>query len=300
MTSRRIDVYKQVTDRIVSELEAGVRPWIQPWTASHAAGEASRPLRFNGIPYRGINVILLWLSALHGHYASPLWMTYKQAAELGGQVRRGEIGSLIVYADRFTRREVNENGESQESEIPFLKSYTVFNTEQIDELPAHYYATSAPDLRSVERIERVEQFFAQTKADIRHGGGLPYYVQPADFIQMPVRDAFTDANNYYATLAHEVTHWTGHRSRLGRQFGRERFGDDTYAMEELVAEMGAAFLCADLGLTLEPRHDHAAYIASWLRVLRNDKRAVFTAASHAQRAADFVHNLQPTPVEAAA
>jgi antirestriction protein ArdC len=300
MTSRRIDVYNQVTDRIVAELQAGVRPWIQPWTSSHGAGEVSRPLRFNGLPYRGINVVLLWLSALHRHYVSPLWMTYKQAIELDGQVRRGETGSLVVYADRFTRRELNDKGEREETEIPFLKTYTVFNSEQIDGLPAHYYATSAPDPRSVERIERVEQFFAQTKADVRHGGGLPYYVQSADFIQMPVRDAFTDANNYYATLAHEVTHWTGHRSRLGRQFGRERFGDETYAMEELVAEMGAAFLCADLGLTLEPRHDHAAYIASWLKVLRNDKRAVFTAASHAQRAADFVHSLQTAPAEAAA
>jgi antirestriction protein ArdC len=300
MTSRRIDIYSQVTDRIVAELETGVRPWVQPWTAGHAAGEVSRPLRFNGLPYRGINVVLLWLSALQRHYASPLWMTYKQATELAGQVRRGETGSLVVYADRFTRRQVNENGQEEESEIPFLKSYTVFNTEQIDGLPAHYYATSAPDLRSVERIERVEQFFAQTKAAIRHGGGVPYYAQASDFIQMPVREAFSDANNYYATLAHEVTHWTAHGSRLDRKFGRARFGDETYAMEELVAEMGAAFLCADLGLTLEPRHDHAAYIASWLKVLKNDKRAVFTAAGHAQRAADFVHSLQPTPAEAAA
>jgi antirestriction protein ArdC len=300
MTSRRIDIYAQVTSRIVAELEAGLRPWIQPWTASHAAGEVSRPLRFNGIPYRGINIVLLWLSALRRHYASPLWMTYKQAAELGGHVRRGETGSLVVYADRFTRREVNENGEEEESEIPFLKSYTVFNTEQIDGLPAQYYATPAADVRAADRIERAEQFFAQSKADIRHGGGLPYYVQSADFIQMPAWEAFKDADNYYATLAHELTHWTGHRARLDREFGRERFGDESYAMEELVAEMGAAFLCADLGVTLGPRHDHAAYIASWLKVLRNDKRAVFTAASHAQRAADFLHNLQPTPAEAAA
>jgi antirestriction protein ArdC len=227
-------------------------------------------------------------------------MTYKQAIELGGQVRRGETGSLVVYADRFTRREVNENGEDVESEIPFLKSYTVFNTEQIDGLPAHYYATSVPEVRSVERIERTEQFFARTKADIRHGGGLAYYAQAADFIQMPALESFKDASNYYATLAHEMTHWTAHRSRLDREFGRSRFGDESYAMEELTAEMGAAFLCADLGLSLEPRHDHAAYIASWLKVLKNDKRAVFTAASHAQRAADFVHSLQPTAAEAAA
>ena len=144
MTSVRIDVYSRVTDQIVAELEAGVRPWVQPWHAAHAAGEVSRPLRFNAVPYRGINVVLLWMAALRQHFASPLWMTYRQAAELGGQVRRGEKGSLVVYANTFTRRETDDNGEEQELEVPFLKSYTVFNSEQIDGLPAHYYAQAEP------------------------------------------------------------------------------------------------------------------------------------------------------------
>ena len=300
MTSVRSDVYSRVTDQIVAELEAGVRPWVQPWNAAHAAGEVSRPLRHNAMPYRGINVVLLWLAALRQHFTCPLWMTYKQAAELGGQVRRGAKGSLVVYADTFTRRETGDDGQEQEVAVPFLKSYTVFNAEQIDGLPAHYYAQAEQPTHPVERIERAERFVANTGADIRHGGGMAYYAPAGDFVQMPPLASFRQAESYYATLCHELTHYTRHPSRLNRDFGRQRWGDEGYAMEELVAELGAAFLCADLGLTLEIRDDHAAYIGSWLKVLKNDKRAVFTAAGHAQRAADFLHGLQPKPVAAAA
>jgi antirestriction protein ArdC len=292
MTSNRADLYTRVTDQIIVELEAGLRPWVQPWDSAHAAGEVSRPLRFNGVPYRGINVVLLWLSAIRQHFPSPLWMTYKQAVELGGQVRRGEKGSLVVYADTFTRRETDDQGQELECEIPFLKSYIVFNTAQIDSLPPHYYAQAKPAERSIERIDQAEHFFANTGADIRHGGAMAYYSPSADFVQMPPLATFRDSEAYYATLAHEVTHWTRHPTRLSREFGRKRWGDEAYAMEEIVAEMGAAFLCADLGLTLEARDDHAAYIASWLKVLKNDKRAVFTAASHAQRATDYLHQFQ--------
>jgi len=267
MNSQRIDVYRRVTDQIVAELEAGVRPWVQPWNAAHAAGQVSRPLRFNAVPYRGINVVLLWMSALRRHFASPLWMTYRQAAELGGQVRRGETGSLVVYADTFTRREADDNGEEQEVAVPFLKSYTVFNSEQIDDLPPRYYAKASQPANVAERIGLADRFFAHTGADIRHGGGMAYYVPAQDFVQMPTFDSFRTTETYYATLAHETVHWTKPASRLAREFGRHRWGDEGYAMEELVAEMGAAFLCADLGLTLEIRDDHAAYIASWLKVL---------------------------------
>jgi antirestriction protein ArdC len=300
MTTVRSDVYSRVTDQIIAELEAGVRPWVQPWNAAHAAGEVSRPLRYNAVPYRGINVVLLWLAALRQHFASPLWMTYKQATELGGQVRKGAKGSLVVYADTFTRREADENGQEQDVAVSFLKSYTVFNTEQIDGLPAHYYAKAEQPAHPAQRIECAERFVANTGADIRHGGGMAYYSPAGDFVQMPPLASFRQAESYYATLAHELTHYTRHPSRLNREFGRQRWGDEGYAMEELVAELGAAFLCADLGLTLEIRDDHAAYIGSWLKALKNDKRAVFTAAGHAQRAADFLHGLQPKPVEAAA
>ena len=300
MNSQRMDVYRRVTDQIVAELEAGVRPWVQPWNAAHEAGHVSRPLRFNAVPYRGINVVLLWMSALRRHFASPLWMTYRQAAELGGQVRRGEKGSLVVYADTFTRREADDNGEEQEIAVPFLKSYIVFNSDQIDGLPSHYYAQPTQPSNVAERIERAERFFAHTGADIRHGGGLAYYVPSQDFVQMPAFESFRTAEGFYATLAHETVHWTRAASRLAREFGQQRWGDEGYAMEELVAELGAAFLCADLGLTLEIRDDHSAYIGSWLKVFKNDKRAVFTAAGHAQRAADYLHALQPETAEAAA
>lgn len=300
MSTPRIDLYTRVTDQIVAELEAGVRPWVQPWNAAHAAGEVSRPLRYNAMPYRGINVVLLWLAALRQHFVSPLWMTYKQAAELGGQVRKGAKGSLVVYADTFTRREAGDDGQEQEIEVPFLKSYSVFNTEQIDGLPAHYYAKADQPTHPAERIGRAECFVANTGADIRHGGGMAYYSPAGDYVQMPPLSSFRTAESYYATLCHELTHFTRHPSRLNREFGRKRWGDEGYAMEELVAELGAAFLCADLGLTLELRDDHAAYIGSWLKVLKNDKRAVFTAAGHAQRAADFLHASQPKPVQAAA
>jgi antirestriction protein ArdC len=300
MTTVRNDVYSRVTDQIIAELEAGVRPWVQPWNAAHAAGEVSRPLRYNAVPYRGINVVLLWLAALRQHFASPLWMTYRQAAELGGQVRKGVKGSLVVYADTFTRRETDDDGQEQEIEVPFLKSYTVFNTEQIDGLPAHYYAKAEQPAHPAERIERAERFVAHTGADIRHSGGMAYYSSSGDFVQMPDVASFRNAESYYATLCHELTHWTRAASRLNREFGRQRWGDEGYAMEELVAELGAAFLCADLGLTLDIRDDHAAYIGCWIKVLKNDTRAVFTAAGHAQRAADFLHAFQPKPVQVAA
>jgi antirestriction protein ArdC len=295
MSNDRQDVYARVTAAIVADLERGVRPWVKPWTAGN--GDVSRPVRHTGVSYRGINVVLLWLAALQGCFACPMWMTYKQAAELGGQVRRGEKGATVVYADRFIRVESGDNGEEHEHAIPFLKSYSVFNCEQIDGLPAHYYATPERDSRVIGRIGRAERFFGNTGADIRHGGGSAYYAPSGDFVQMPPFESFTTAEAYYATLAHELTHWSGHASRLAREFGRQRWGDEARAMEELVAESGAAFLCADLGLTPETREDHAAYIGSWLKVLKNDKRAIFTAAGHAQRAADFLHSLQPKEAE---
>jgi antirestriction protein ArdC len=285
----KIDFYERVTAQIVASLEQGVRPWLKPWNAEHAAGRITRPLRGNGIPYQGINVLMLWGAAIERGYAAPIWMTFKQALELGGCVRKGERGSLVVYASSIARTETDsETGEESERDIPFLKDYTVFNVEQIDGLPAHFHDVAAPQLDPVQRIERAEQFFAATGATVRHGGNQAYYSVASDFVQMPFFETFRDAESYYATLAHELTHWTRHPSRLDRSFGRKRFGDEGYAMEELVAELGAAFLSADLGLTPEPREDHAAYIGHWLNVLKNDKRAIFTAASHAQRAADFI------------
>lgn len=291
------DVYTRVTDSIIEALEKGTRPWMQPWSAEHAAGKINRPLRHNGQPYAGVNVLMLWMEATAKGYTAPIWMTYNQAKELGAHVKKDEHGSLVVYANTFTKTETNEKtGQDEEHEIPFMKPYTVFNVEQIEGLPAHYYAKATPPILSpTERNARMEAFFAATKANIRHGGNRAFYAIGPDHIQMPPFEFFKDPESYYATLAHESTHWTRHPSRLDRDLGRKKWGDSGYAMEELVAEIGSAFVCAQLGLTPEVREDHAAYIENWLTVLKGDKRAIFTAASHAQKAADFLLNLQPSP-----
>ena len=295
----RLDVYSRITNQIIEALEQGVKPWTQPWNAAHAAGHVSRPLRHNGQPYAGINVLTLWASAMAAHYAAPIWMTFKQAIELGGHVRKGEKGSPVVYANTMRRTETDDaTGDETERAIPFLKAYTVFNVEQIEGLPEHFHALAHASRNPHQRIVGAEAFFAATRADIRHGGDSAYYSPALDYIQMPPFEAFCDAQAYYATLAHEVTHWTRHTTRLDRDFGRKKFGDDGYAREELVAELGAAFLCADLGLKLEDRADHAAYIGHWLSVLKEDKRAVFAAAAHAQRAADYLGRFS-RPLEAA-
>jgi antirestriction protein ArdC len=291
-TTSRADIYERVTARIIADLEQGVRPWMKPWHVGHTAGHITRPLRHNGTPYRGINVLLLWGEAMEKGYAAPLWMTYKQAQELGAQVRKGERGALVVYADKITRTDTDDAGEASERQIPFMKGYTVFNVEQIDGLPAHYYAQPANPLPVSERIAQAEQFIAATAATIRHGGNQAYYAPARDLIQLPPFEAFRDKESYYATALHELTHWTRHPSRLERDFGRQRFGDEGYAREELVAELGASFLSAALDITPEIRDDHAAYLGHWLTVLKSDKRAIFQAAAHAQRATDYLHGLQ--------
>jgi antirestriction protein ArdC len=287
------DVYTRVTERIIGDLEKGIRTWMKPWHAEHAAGKINRPLRHNGTPYRGINVMLLWAEAMEKGYMAPLWMTFRQALEFDAHVRKGEHGSLVVFANTVTKTETNDHGEDVEREIPFMKGYTVFNVEQIEGLPQHYYALPENPLPVSERIAQADSFLNATGATINHGGNSAFYAPSRDVIQMPPFEFFRDKESYYATALHELTHWTRHETRLDRDFGRQRFGDDGYAREELVAELGAAFLCADIGITPEIREDHADYIGHWLQVLREDKRAIFSAAAHAQRAADFLNNLQP-------
>lgn len=297
-STNRPDVYSRITDKIIADLEQGVRPWLKPWSADHAAGKITRPLRHNGIPYKGINVVMLWSASVAKGYACPIWLTFKQALELGGNVKKGESGELVVYANRITRTETDEKGEEIEREIPFLKGYTVFNVEQCEGLPAHFYAKAEPPaLTPAQRIEAADRFFVATGADIRHGGTRAFYAEGPDYVQMPPFETFKDAESHAATLAHELTHWTKHEKRLARDLGRVKWGDEGYAREELCAELGSAFLCADLGITPEVREDHAAYIGSWLKVLKDDKRFIFSAASHAQRAADYLHSLQPQPQE---
>lgn len=293
---QRADIYARITDRIVADLERGVRPWVRPWGASNMAGRITRPLRHAGQPYTGINVLLLWSEAVARGFCSPMWMTFKQALELGAHVRKGESGSLVVYASRFTKTETDAQGGEVEKDIPFLKAYTVFCVDQIDGLPDHYYAPVVEPKRDpVERIAHADAFFANTGAVIRHGGAKAYYAPSLDAVQMPPCESFRDAPAYYATLAHECVHWTGAARRLDRDLSRYHKDRSDRAREELIADLGACFLSADLGIVpeLEPRADHASYLASWLEVLSNDKRFIFSAAAHAQRAVAYLHGLQP-------
>ncbi len=294
-TTNRTDIYTRVTNQIVAELERGVRPWMKPWSVNHAAGRISRPLRHNGTPYAGINVLMLWASAEEAGFASPYWLTFKQCQELGGQVKKGEKGSPVVYANTFTKSETTAEGAIVEEQIPFLKQYTVFNSEQCSGLPECFTQLVIEPRETIERIAAADEFFTNTGADIRTGGNQAYYSITHDYIQMPPLECFRDAEAHAATLAHELTHWTRHETRLNRDFGRKRFGDAGYSFEELTAELGSAYLSADLAITPEVRPDHASYIHSWLEVLKQDKRAIFTAASHASKAVDFLHGLQPQP-----
>ena len=293
----RADVYESVTNTIIEQLEQGVRPWMQPWSSGHAAGPVSRPLRHNGERYNGINILMLWGASLEQGFDCPLWVTFKQAQQLGGNVRKGEKSTRVVFASTFKKTEEADGGENVEKDIPFLKAYSVFNASQCEGLPDRFYETQQPLNHDLQPHEAAMEFVASTKAVIQNGGHQAYYRISDDVIGMPWIEAFRDAESHAATLVHELTHWTRHESRLNRDLGRKRWGDEGYAMEELVAELGAAFLCADLGITPEIREDHAGYMQSWLKVLKNDKRAIFTAASMASKAVDFLHGLQPTPAD---
>lgn len=287
------DLYQTVTDTIIRDLEFGIRPWLQPWIVGGEGSQLNRPLRANGMAYQGINVLMLWGSAAENGFSSPTWMSFKQAQDIGAHVKKGERGTMVVYAGTLTRTELNEQtGEESERGVPFLKSYSVFNADQIEGLPEKFVRPPVTILDLSQRIAQVERYVAATGADIRNGGSMAFYQADRDMVQMPNFEVFREPEGYYATLLHELTHWTRHKSRLDRSFGRERWGDEGYAAEELVAELGAAFLCADLQITPTVRKDHAAYIGNWLQVLKNDKRAIFTAASYAQRAADFLNGLQ--------
>jgi antirestriction protein ArdC len=231
-------------------------------------------------------------------FTSAHWMTYKTAAALGGQVRKGARSELAFYVGRTTI-EAAEPGQDDKT-ISFLKTYCVFNADEIDNLPARF-AEPAPAPAPIDdgRMPTVDGFVANTGATLRHGGNRAFYSPAHDFVQMPTLAQFNTPACYYATLLHELAHWTSRDSRAPRPLGA-RFGDEAYAAEELVAELAAAFLCADLGVTNEPRPDHAAYLASWIRVLKADNRAIFKAASLAEKAAGFLHGLQPAELAEAA
>ncbi len=270
-----------ITGKIISIMEAGIAKGASRWVPS--AGQGMPRNAKTGQPYRGINVLLLWSEAAERHYSSNLWLTYRQAEGMGAQVRRGEKSTLCVFFDKIKKESDEE--QDQDKFYPMVKAFFLFNVAQIDGLPD---SITAPfETHNFNAVAEAEQILIDSRADIRHGFDGALYMPSKDQILLPLRERFTSAQNYYATALHELTHWTGHESRLNRQFGK-RFGDDAYAFEELVAELGAAFMVGQLGMVDATIENHAAYVDSWVKVLKNDKQAIFTAASQASRASDFI------------
>ncbi len=283
----RASLYDEVTTRIIAELEEGHIPWVQPWGKVGAASPALPRNAVTGRRYSGVNILILWGALFEHAYPSQGWLTFRQAREAGGCVRKGERGVTVVYADRFTpeaeKERARETGEDAKA-VPFLKRFTLFNLAQCEGLRPDLAPDPDP-LPERQIIPVAEELIAASGVDFRIGGEKAYYVPSADYVQVPPQPAFYDQINFYRTALHELCHASGHRARLDRnQTGP--FGSKDYAREELVAEMGSAFLCAALGIV--PTVRHADYIASWLAVLREDNRAIFRAASAACRAADWL------------
>jgi len=281
------DIYAEVTAKIIHELEEGRLPWVQPWGRT---GMVDPGLPRNAITarnYSGVNVLILWGAVIEHGYPSQSWLTFRQALEAGGNVRKGEHGTTVVYADRFTPEKEKERAKATGEDaraIPFLKRFTVFNVAQCEGLRPGLAADPAP-LPERQIVPVAEAVIAASGVDFRIGGNRAFYVPALDFVQVPPQPAFFEQINYYRTALHELTHATGHVSRLDRKI-LNSFGSKDYAREELIAEMGSAFLCASLGIT--PTVRHSDYLASWLEVLREDNRAIFRAASQASKAADWI------------
>lgn len=280
----RESVYAAVTQTMIEQLERGVAPWVQPWTS----GSGDLPLLpYNAASrrrYHGVNVLLLWQAALQKGYRHPAWIGYHQAADLGGHIKKGEKATWIVFASTFTPKEERSKPVEEQHAVPFLKWWDVFNVEQTAGLPiATAERPTPPPLP--DALHRVEVFLATIGANLLHGGDRAFYAPHLDLIVLPEPPAFHSTPDYYATSLHEHAHWTGHSSRLNRDFSG-RFGTAAYAAEELVAELTAAFLCALLAI---PGHlRHAEYLATWLKLLQDDTKAIFTAAARATEAAQYL------------
>jgi antirestriction protein ArdC len=287
------DLYAEVTDRIVAELERGAAPWIKPWSATPGANVPCNAA--TNRPYSGCNVILLWMAANTG-YPTPRYLTFKQALELGGNVRKGEHGTKVYFVKQLAVADKREDGDTRL--IPMMREYTVFNVAQCENLPERVMTLGKVKIRNPdERDATIDEFMTASSATVREGVGEAYYRPGDDFISLPRFEAFKSAATFYATAFHELGHWTGHKSRLDRDL-RSRFGERAYAAEELVAELCAAFLCAEFSLDGDLRH--AGYIESWIGLLKTDSRAFFTACSKAQAAADYLRSLAIQEPEAIA
>jgi antirestriction protein ArdC len=295
MNTDKKDIFQRVTDVIVKAIEDGAGSYRMPWRTS--GGFANSPINaVSKRPYRGINILVLWARAQEKGYKSGTWATYKQWQELGAQVRKGEKSANVVFWKFFDRESETQDssGENEPSprKIPMARDYWVFNAEQVE----GYTIAEEPKASLKDRIESAEGFFGNLGIEVQPGGNRAFYRVETDSIHMPAFEAFLEPLYFYSVLSHESTHWTAAAHRLNRDLSG-RFGSESYAAEELVAELGAAFLCGTLGLPSDPREDHAPYIASWLNVLKNDKRAIFTAAAKAQEAVDWMINKSPSEQE---
>lgn len=289
------DLYSEVSARILAELEKGAAPWVKRWAATpgrnHPHNAATKR------PYSGVNIVLLWMAMNAHDWKAPRFLTFKQALDLGGNVRKGEHGTKVYFVKQLRVRDTTEPSDSEESARVFsmMREYTVFNVDQCDGLPANIVTPlPIPSRNKDQRDPVAEGFLNTTGAEFRENGDRAAYYPGPDFIGMPTFESFKGADHYYATTFHELGHWTGHKSRLDRDLSG-RFGQRQYAAEELVAELCAAFLCAEFSIDGDLRH--AGYIASWIELLKHDSRAFFTAASKAQAAADFLRGLALTDAE---
>ncbi|MBR1149701.1 ArdC family protein [Bradyrhizobium sp. JYMT SZCCT0428] len=281
------DLYGEVSARIVAELEAGAAPWVKPWSATPGANTPCNAV--SNRPYSGCNVVLLWM-AQAASYRTPRFVTFKQALELGGNVRKGEHGTKLYFVKQLQVRGQGADDDSASTRIvPMMREYTVFNVDQCERLPDSINTGKPIRVRNPDtRDGLADDFLRSTGADIREGHGEAFYVPSRDFISMPGFAGFKGADHFYNVAFHELTHWTGHKSRLNRDL-KGRFGSRDYAAEELIAELGAAFLCAEFGFDGDVRN--AGYIASWVDLLKADKRAFFTACSQASKAADYLRGV---------
>ncbi len=294
--SNQRDIYAEITGKIISILE-GLEPggWEAPFACLAAQGLPFNPI--TGQQYHGVNIPALWVAQQEKEFASNYWATFNQWKDQGVCVRKGQRASRIIFYKTLVKSDENDNGEvAEQVSIPMLRCYNVFNADQVEG-----YEHAVPEQNktdSVNRIEAVETFCLRTGADIRCGGTAAYYHRSEDFINIPDSIAFRDTttanatDNYYATLLHELTHWTGAPHRLDRDKARNQSERHKYAFEELIAELGAAFLCAQLGITQTPREDHAHYLMSWLQALRNDNKYIFQASAAAARACEYLNVFQ--------
>lgn len=279
------DMYQEITDKIVAELEAGTVPWVKPWRSTAGLNTAMNIVTKR--PYSGVNVFILWMEMNANSWGKPHFLSFKQAKEAGGHVRKGEKATMISFMKRIVGKDKAD--PDKDRVFSMLKFFPVFNVAQCEGLPEKFTNPEAPaPMNDDERDATIDEFVAATKADIREGFGEAYFAPGKDFISMPRFESFKSGDHFQATRFHELTHWTGAKSRVDRNL-TGRFGDQSYAAEELIAELGSAFLCAEFDIDGDLRH--ADYLANWLQLLKSDSKAIFTASAQAQKAVDFMRGL---------